>query len=389
MLYLIFWLSLFLLVYIYVGYPLLVSLLASTLPASQPTPDSSSDENLPFVSILIAAYNEAADIEATLANKQALDYPSDRIEVLVISDESEDGTDAIVQRFSTRSAIPVRLSRQSPRQGKTAGLNRLVPEAKGDILLFSDANSHWDRQAVRYLVGCFEDPSIGYVTGKMVYVNDDGSLVGDGCSAYMKYENWLREKETELGSIVGVDGGIDAMRKKLYQPLRADQLPDFVQPLKVIEQGYRVVYEPRALLQEAALDDGSSEFSMRVRVGLRAMWALKDMRHLMNPFTYGIFAIQLISHKLLRYAAFLPLATFSFAALLLAGRGGLYSLAFMGTVVLYVLAWIGHTKAQGNQATSVILTVPYYFLLLNYASLKAAISFLKGEKKVVWNPRKG
>ncbi|MEP3824817.1 MAG: glycosyltransferase family 2 protein [Marinobacter sp.] len=389
MLYLIFWLSLFLLVYVYVGYPLVVTVLANTMPTVQPAAVSSGDENLPFVSILIAAYNEAADIEATLANKQELDYPSDRIEVLVISDESEDGTDDIVRRFSAQASIPVRLYRQCPRQGKTAGLNTLVPEAKGSILLFSDANSHWDRQAVRYLVGCFEDPSIGYVTGKMVYVNDDGSLVGDGCSAYMKYENWLREKETELGSIVGVDGGIDAMRKKLYQPLRADQLPDFVQPLKVIEQGYRVVYEPRALLQEAALDDGSSEFSMRVRVSLRAMGALKDMRHLMNPFTYGIFAIQLISHKLLRYAAFLPLATFTLAALFLAGRGGLYSLAFMGTVVLYVLAWIGHTKTQGNQASSVILTVPYYFLLLNYASLKAAISFLKGEKKVVWNPRKG
>ncbi|WP_417522099.1 glycosyltransferase family 2 protein [Marinobacter sp.] len=389
MLYLIFWLSLFLLVYIYVGYPFLVTVLANTLPALRPTAESRSDENLPFVSILIAAYNEAADIEATLANKLELDYPSDRIEILVISDESDDGTDDIVQRFGAQSAIPVRLFRQSPRQGKTAGLNTLVPEAKGSILLFSDANSHWDRQAVRHLVTCFDDPNIGYVTGKMVYVNDDGSLVGDGCSAYMKYENWLREKETELGSIVGVDGGIDAMRKDLYQPLRADQLPDFVQPLKVIEQGYRVVYQPLALLQESALDDGGSEFSMRVRVSLRAMWALKDMRHLMNPFTYGIFAVQLVSHKLLRYAAFLPLVTFSLAALLLAGRGGIYSLAFMGAVALYVLAWIGHSKVRDDQATSVFLTVPYYFMLLNLAALKSAIAFLKGEKKVIWNPRKG
>ncbi|WP_323750777.1 glycosyltransferase family 2 protein [Marinobacter sp.] len=389
MLYLIFWFSLVLLVYVYIGYPVLVALLARTSSTQTQSAVTGSDENLPFVSILITAYNESADIEATLANKQALDYSSDRIEVLVISDESDDGTDEIVQRFSDQSAIPIRLFRQSPRQGKTAGLNTLVREAKGSILLFSDANSQWDSQTARQLVSCFDDPNVGYVTGKMVYINNDGSLVGDGCSAYMKYENWLREKETAIGSIVGVDGGIDAMRKDLYQPLRADQLPDFVQPLKVIEQGHRVVYEPRALLKEAALDDSGSEFSMRVRVSLRAMWALKDMRHLMNPFTFGVFAVQLMSHKLLRYAAFMPLATFSLAALLLAGRGGIYALAFVGLVALYLLAWMGHIKSKDGNATPVFFTVPYYFMLLNIASFKAASAFLKGEKKVVWNPRKG
>lgn len=389
MLHFIFWFSLLLLAYIYVGYPLLVSLLANIAPAPRLARTDSSDKQLPFISILIAAYNEAEDIEATLANKQALDYPLDKIEVLVISDESEDGTDDVVRRFSARSSIPIRLFRQTPRQGKTAGLNTLVPEAKGTILLFSDANSQWESQAARHLVGCFADLNVGYVTGKMVYVNNDGSLVGDGCSAYMKYENWLREKETELGSIVGVDGGIDAMRKDLYRPLRADQLPDFVQPLNVVEQGYRVVYQPRALLKEAALNDGDSEFSMRVRVSLRALWALRDMRHLMNPLTYGVFALQLVSHKLLRYAAFLPLISFTLAALFLSGRGGIYSLAFLGTLAFYILAWGGHTKTQGDRATSVFLTVPYYFMLLNIASLKAAIAFLKGEKKVVWNPRKG
>ncbi|MBZ0333695.1 glycosyltransferase family 2 protein [Marinobacter sp. AL4B] len=389
MLYLIFWISLVLLLYIYIGYPMLASLMASiSSPQRQPVKNS-GDDDLPFVSILIAAYNEAPDIEVTLANKQALDYPSDKIEVLVISDESEDGTDKIVQRFSAHSAIPVRLFRQSPRQGKTAGLNTLVPKAKGSILLFSDANSQWDKQAARHLVNCFEGTNVGYATGKMVYVNGDGSLVGDGCSAYMKYENWLREQETAIGSIVGVDGGIDAMRKDLYQPLRADQLPDFVQPLKVIEQGYRVVYEPQALLKEAALDDSGSEFSMRVRVSLRAMWALRDMRHLMNPFTYGVFAVQLISHKLLRYAAFLPLASVSVAAMLLAARGGIYALAFVGLVALYVLAWLGQYKAKDGNPNSVFITVPYYFMLLNFASLKAAVAFLKGERKVVWNPRKG
>lgn len=380
-----FWLSLLLLFYIYFGYPLMTRVVASLWPR----PVNPDAEYKPKVSILIAAYNEAKDIESTLQNKLALDYPSSKLEILVISDESDDGTDDIIERVASDSRFPIRLFRQVPRQGKTAGLNTLVPETTGDILLFSDANSQWDAQAVGKLCSNFADPGVGYVTGKMVYVNDDGSLVGDGCSAYMKYENWLREQETRLGSVVGVDGGIDAMRKTLYQPLNADQLPDFVQPLKVAEQGYRVVYEPGALLKEEALNDSDSEFSMRVRVSLRALWALKDMRHLMNPLRDPVFAWQLISHKLLRYTAFVPLATLALSTLLLAPARGIYTLAFIGLVIFLALAWTGHKREGEGQPLSVIYSIPYYFMLLNIASYKATAAFLKGEKKVIWNPRKG
>lgn len=385
MLYALFWMSLILLVYIYAGYPLLVRLAARLAPELV----RAHDGETPRVSVLIAAFNEAADIEATLRNKLAQNYPADRLELLVISDDSDDGTDDIVRNVAAGSAIPVRLFRQVPRQGKTAGLNTLVPEASGDILLFSDANSQWDPDAIRYLVSNFADPEVGYVTGKMVYVNDAGNLVGDGCSAYMKYENWLREQETRTGSIIGVDGGIDAMRKALYRPLNPDQLPDFVQPLKVVEQGYRVVYEPRALLKEPALSDSTSEFSMRVRVSLRALWALKDMAALMNPLRHGFFALQLISHKLLRYLAFIPLATFTLATLLLMPRGGIYPLAFLGLVALYGLAWIGSKNESAGRNFGPLYSVPYYFLLLNVASLKAVLAFLRGEKRVVWKPRGG
>ncbi|SFM70209.1 glycosyltransferase family 2 protein [Marinobacter pelagius] len=380
-----FWLSLLLLFYIYFGYPLLVKAMASLCSMAIRV----GADHQPRVSILIAAYNEAKDIEATLRNKVDLDYPADKLEVLVISDESDDGTDDIVQRVAAESRIPIRLFRQEPRQGKTSGLNTLVPEAAGDIILFSDANSQWDIRAVSKLCRNFADADVGYVTGKMVYVNKDGSLVGDGCSAYMKYENWLRKQETRIGSVVGVDGGIDAMRKSLYQLLKADQLPDFVQPLKVVEQGYRVVYEPEALLKEEALSDSNSEFSMRVRVSLRALWALKDMKHLMNPLRDPVFAWQLVSHKLLRYIAFVPLVTLALSTLLLARSHGIYMLAFLSLIVFVGLAWTGHKREGQGQPLSVIYSIPYYFLLLNIASYKAVGAFLKGEKKVIWNPRKG
>jgi cellulose synthase/poly-beta-1,6-N-acetylglucosamine synthase-like glycosyltransferase len=381
----IFWFSFFLLFYIYFGYPLAVKALA----AVRSRPINKSEDHQPKVSILVAAYNEAKDIEATLRNKIALDYPADQMEILVISDESEDGTDQIVERVAEESPVTVRLFRQVPRQGKTSGLNTLSQHAQGEILLFSDANSQWDTSTVSRLVRNFNDPNVGYVTGKMIYVHQDGSLVGDGCSAYMKYENWLRCQETRLGSVVGVDGGIDAMRKALYKPLRPDQLPDFVQPLKVVEQGYRVVYEPEALLKEDALTDGSSEFSMRVRVSLRALWALKDMRHLMNPTRDGFFAWQMISHKLLRYMAFIPMTTLAFSALYLAPRTGTYTLAALGYVGFVLLAWQGRKKEKEGESLAAIYSIPYYFILLNFASYKAFVAFLRGEKKVIWNPRKG
>ncbi|MDX1754880.1 MAG: glycosyltransferase family 2 protein [Marinobacter sp.] len=382
---LLFWLSLILLFYIYLGYPLLVRILALYYGC----PIRQADSFAPSVSILIAAYNEAQDIRSTLENKLAQDYPKDRLEILVVSDESDDGTDGIVKELAVDSEVPIKLVRQEPRQGKTAGLNALVPQAAGDILLFSDANSEWDVSAVKRLVRNFSDPDVGYVTGKMIYVNPDGSLVGDGCSAYMKFENWLRTQETAIGSVVGVDGGIDGMRRSLYQPLRADQLPDFVQPLKVVEQGFRVVYEDDALLREHALSEGQSEFKMRVRVSLRALWALKDMRHLMNPLRYGFFSLQLVSHKLLRYLAFIPLFLMTVSGLLLVGHGRFYGLAVLGLLLFYGLSWVGLRNEKNNVASPVFCAIPYYFMLLNIASFKACLAFARGEKKVTWTPRKG
>ena len=378
-----FWLSLMLLGFVYLGYPAIIALFSLV-----PKVVTKRDDYRPTVSILIPAHNEATVIEDTLRNKLALSYPTDRLEILVVSDDSDDGTDAIVEKLAAESAIPIRLHRQSPRQGKTAGINTLATMASGEILAFADANSNWAPDALEKLVCNFADPEVGYVTGKMVYTTADGSLIGDGCSTYMRYENWLREKETAMGSVVGVDGGIDAMRRSLYQALSPDQLPDFVQPLKVVEQRSRVVYEPEALLKEPALQDADSEFSMRVRVTLRALWALKDMAHLMNPRRNALFAFQLISHKMLRYLAFIPLLLLVLTNLVLLNDGALYVLTAIGQVAFYMLAFQGHRGAVQDDAP-VWRTVPYYFTLLNLACARAALDFWRGERKVTWTPRKG
>lgn len=342
---------------------------------------------LPRLSVVIAAYNESHHIAATIRNKLNQEYPADLLDVTVVSDGSTDETDAIVRRLSGEDSR-VRLLRQDPRQGKTSALNQAVPVASGDIVVFSDANSLYAPDALRQLVKKFVDPRVGYTSGQMKYVNPDGSLVGDGCTAYMHYENFLRAAETRIGSVVGVDGGIDAVRRSLYRPMRADQLPDFVLPLDVVGQGYRVVFEPDAVLHEDALSGGASEYRMRVRVALRAFWALWDKRELLNPLRSGLFAWQLLSHKVLRYLAFLPLAIAACLNWLLLDAGVVYQLAAAGQVVFAAMVLL----ASRGVRSIVGIELPVYcqyFSLLNWASAVAFLKFLRGEKKVLWQPRQG
>lgn len=377
---LLFWLSALLIIYIYIGYPILLRYLPQRPPLKSPELNE-----LPTVTILIPAFNEAAVIGQTIQNKLSQDYPADRLEIVVISDESEDATDDIVKEIAAQNSR-VRLVRQVPRQGKTSGLNLAMPLANGEIIIFSDANSHYQPDAVRQLVNCFNDPEVGYVTGKMVYVNEEGNVIGDGCSAYMKYENHLRSLEANVSSVVGVDGGIDAIRKSLYQPMNADQLPDFVLPLKVITQGKRVIYCETALLNEESLSSSQSEFRMRVRVSLRAYWAMWDMKHLFNPFKYGLFSLQITSHKLLRYLAFIPLFLALVSNGLITGEGWLYQLTFLTQIIFYsVAAFVSLNDGTQNRWLALV----NYFCLINIAAAMAFIKFVKREKIVMWKPRVG
>jgi cellulose synthase/poly-beta-1,6-N-acetylglucosamine synthase-like glycosyltransferase len=377
---LLFWLSGLLIIYIYVGYPLILRYLPKRTAITQ-----AAINELPKVTVIIPAYNEAAVVQKTITNKLQQDYPAEKLEVLVVSDESEDDTDALVQQIATQDPR-VHLIRQVPRQGKTSGLNLAIPQATGEIIIFSDANSHYQPDAISKLVECFTDPEVGYVTGKMVYVNEEGNVIGDGCSAYMKYENHLRSLESQVSSVVGVDGGIDAIRKSLYQPMNADQLPDFVLPLKVVTQGKRVVYCEGALLNEESLSNSQSEFRMRVRVSLRAYWAMWDMKHLFNPFKYGLFSLQITSHKLLRYLAFIPLFLVLVSNGLITGEGWFYQLTFITQVVFYSLAaFVSLNDGTKNKW----LAFANYFCLINIAAAMAFFKFIKREKIVIWKPRVG
>jgi cellulose synthase/poly-beta-1,6-N-acetylglucosamine synthase-like glycosyltransferase len=380
-----FWVCVIAGLYPYAGYPLVVALLGKVFRR-----DVRTSKHLPRVTVVISAYNERKHIEATVLNKLSQDYPAELLDVIVASDSSTDGTDEILAALSRDNARLTYL-RQEPRRGKTAALNQLVTRAQGEIIVFADANSIYRPDAIRLLIENFADPKVGYVSGRMLYVNPDGSYIGDGCSAYMRYENWLRAQETRVGSVVGVDGGVDSVRKALYRPMRDDQLPDFVLPLTVVEQGYRTVYEPRAVLTEDTLTTQDAEYRMRVRVALRAFWALWDKRVLLDPLRFPLFSWQLWSHKALRYLSFVPLAMACLLGVVLALPGGvlsssasLYSVLLVLQVLFWIAVWLG---ARGVNSQGARLA--YYFALLNAASAVAFVRFLRGQKQVLWQPRTG
>jgi len=376
----VFIICIFTLFYVYLGYPLAVVVCSMFM-------EKKIEKYIhePVITILIAAYNEEVHIGATIQNKLELDYPKDKLEIIVISDGSTDGTDEIAQRFENQG---VRLIRQEPRKGKTAALNLAVPHAGGEIIAFSDANSIYASDALKKMARNFKNPDVGYVTGKMIYINSNGSSLGDGCSAYMKYENLLRAYETKIGSTVGVNGGVDIVRKELYKTMRDDQLPDLILPLMVIEQGYRVIYEPDAIVMESSLDKTHDEYKMRVRVTLRALWALYDMRKLLNIVQFKLFAWQVLTHKFLRYLGFIFLIGLYVSNVFLVSKAAFWGFIYVLQHLFYALVLLVHTRTKKQKSVG-LLYIPYYFVLLNIAAAHAFMKFLRGQRQVTWTPRAG
>ena len=216
----------------------------------------------PSVSLVISAYNEQDIIREKIENALQLNYPREQLEVMVISDASDDQTDEIVQQYADQN---VRLFRQDQRLGKSAGLTQFCPQSAGDILVFTDANSMFQADAISNLVRHFDNPKIGYTVGKQLYDNTEGASA-DSENIYWSIELKLKEWESRLSSVVGADGAIYALRKELFEPLAAEDINDFLLPLKVVVQGYRGIFEPEAICYEEAAPDFNGEFRRKYRI---------------------------------------------------------------------------------------------------------------------------
>jgi cellulose synthase/poly-beta-1,6-N-acetylglucosamine synthase-like glycosyltransferase len=334
----------------------------------------------PLVTLLISAYNEAPVIAQKLENTLALDYPRERLQIVVISDASSDETDAIVRTFAARG---IELLRMNARGGKTLGLNAAVARARSDVIVFSDANAMYVPAALRSLVRNFADPTVGAVTGQQRYVQEGAGQSAASESLYWRYESAIKRLESAVGSVVGGDGAIYALRRELYRPMGSADLSDFVNPLGVVALGYRNVYEPEAVCVEHGGETFEKEFRRKVRIVNRAWRALLGLRGLMNPFRFGVVALQLIVHKLIRWLVpvFMLLALASSIYLALASQ--FFRIVLAAQLLFYALALIGWLRSNAARLSR-IFYVPYYFCLVNLASLVGIMDNYRGKTYATW-----
>ncbi|HEX8148586.1 MAG TPA: glycosyltransferase family 2 protein [Pyrinomonadaceae bacterium] len=381
MLEIILWLSVALCVYVYAGYPALLWALARV--AGRPP---RKGEVTPAVSVVIAAHNEERQIAAKLDNTLALDYPVGRLEVVVASDGSTDATGEIVARYAARGVRLLPLARC----GKMRALNQAVALASGEVVVFTDANAELEPRALRELLAPFADASVGGVCGNQKYGRAEGDSAGAGENLYWTYDKYLKHLETQVGSTVAADGSIYALRRELYVQIEdGAQADDFAVSARVVTEGRRrLVYEPAAVSYEPPPAKSDMEFRRKVRVANHCMRAILNLRGGLNPFRTGLYAFEMWSHKVLRYAVPLfCLAAFA-ANAPLAGVSLFYLALFAGQVLFYALALAGYALRRTRRGRSKVLYVPFYFCLANAAALFAVFSLLRGERITVWQPQR-
>lgn len=370
-----FFLSLAALVYVYVGYPLIVYLVGRIRPKGVARGDFE-----PKVTVLITAYNEEAAIAAKIANTLEIDYPKEKLEVIVASDGSTDRTDEIARSFAN-----VRVFRQEGRVGKTFTQNKAIEQATGEIILFSDATTDYRPNVLRELLPNFADPSVGCVAGKLVYVDDSSSNVGAGAQSYWNYETFLKEAESRACSLIGASGCLYAVRRSAYREMYPEACSDFLICTVVFAQGLRSVYEPNAVCFEQTNRRTDKEMKMRVRVISQTFTDLWRNRSMLNPIRSGFYAVQLISHKLLRYAVPVFLAGALVSSAALAPGDAFFKLAFLAQAVFYAAAAVGYLLERAGVRIGP-LAIPHYFVLANLASVLGFYKFLRGERYATWEP---
>lgn len=370
----IFWILILLIVYTYFGYALLIPIIGLFVKRPVDRRDIT-----PRVTFLITAYNEEKNIRKKLTEVLALDYPREQLEVMVASDGSTDRTDDIVREFSGQGVV---LKRVEGRVGKTATQNEAVKAATGDVIIFSDATTVYEKDAIRMLVRNYNDPEVGAVSGRYEYVNPTGAPVGTGSILFWKYENFIKSMQTRIRTISGCCGCIYSVRKAAYVPLPGDIISDLVEPLMVIRRGYRVVFEQEAIAYEETTEKSHEEFRMRIRVITRAMRGILFARGLLNPFRFPFVSFQLISHKVLRWLIpFFLIGLLAANAFLLDRQ--FYVIIFALQVAFYLLALAGLAADRMGKKFKPA-AVPLYFCIVNTASLIAFFKTLAGQKMVTW-----
>jgi cellulose synthase/poly-beta-1,6-N-acetylglucosamine synthase-like glycosyltransferase len=348
--------------YHYVGYPLTLALIAYWRRAQAVRPGV----HTPRVSLIISAYNEETVLRGKLENMLGLDYPRDRIETIVASDGSTDATTAIAREFASRGVV---LHAYADNRGKNAALNDTVPQATGEIIVFTDANGMYRPDAVRKLVAYFAEPSVGCVCGELIYVNYSNNAVAEGYGAYWRFDQWQKRLESRLRTLLGANGSIFAIRRELYSPLVNTVCNDMVTPIMIAAAGHDVVYAPDAVSTEAGSADLGDELRRRPRIIARGILGVRSVWGQVMRSGRWLLAWELFWRKRVRYA--MP-----FLFLLLLGSSAAlpapWNLLFVAQLAVYAAGPVAILLPQGRLRR--ILTPALYF---GVGTLAASLAWAK------------
>ncbi|MFN8187969.1 MAG: glycosyltransferase family 2 protein [Gaiellales bacterium] len=379
----VFWSAVGLIAYTYLGFPLLVL----ARGALRPRPVAVGDGE-PRISVLVAAHDEALSIGRKLENLLGLDYPADRLEIVVASDGSGDGTDAIVRELAgAQHGRQIHLL-SLPRQGKAPALTAAAEVAEGDVLVFSDANSMFAPDALRKLVGPFADPSVGGVAGDQRYLSGAGDGSAAGERSYWSLDRALKVAESRGGNVISATGAIYAIRRELFRPVLPGVTDDFYTSTGVIAQGRRLVFAADAAAYEPVAPSSGIEFGRKVRVITRGLRGVLARRQLLDPFRHGFYAVQLVSHKVLRRLMFVPLAAMLATSALLWSDGPFWVALTSAQAALYGAGLAGIALGGTRVGRSKLLALPAFFCLANAACAAAVWNIARGRRIELWQPER-
>lgn len=377
-----FWACLAIVVYTYVGYAALLWLAVRLKRLLNPNASSLATDFEPFVTMIIAAWNEEAFIKQKIENTLALDYPAEKLQLVVVSDGSTDRTPEIARSFSQVTVL-----HQPARNGKTAAMNRAVEVAAGEVVVFSDANALLNSAALRNITRHFANPHVGCVAGEKRIVQQaamEAAEAGEGL--YWRYESALKKLDSELATTVGAAGELFALRTALYRPMPANTiLDDFMLSLTTVLEGYKIAYEPNAYAMEHASANTSEEMKRKIRISAGGLQSIVRLAPLANPFRFGVVSWQYLSHRVFRWTA-APLALgllLPLGAWLAFTQGGFYALAGLAQLAFYFAAVAGYLLER-KQLRFKALFVPWYFTMMNAAVWLGLARFVRGKQSVRW-----
>jgi glycosyltransferase involved in cell wall biosynthesis len=362
--------------YSYFLYPLILKLIPARPVIS---PEIIDDNKLPVLSLIITAHNEESRIRDKLENTLLIDYPSEALEIIVASDCSTDTTDDIVKSFEEKG---VRLVRANERKGKEYAQLCAIRASKGEILVFSDVATQIPAEALRLLAGRFAEKQVGAISSEDEFISNDGRVVGEG--AYVKYEMWLRRLESARAGLVGLSGSFFAARHEVCEEWDISSPSDFNTGLNCAKKGMVAITSPDIVGRYKDVKNPGLEYRRKIRTVIRGLTAITRHPEVLNPFNMGMFAFQVWSHKIMRWAVPWFMLAFAVTTLLLQGQGVIYTLALVVQLVFYALALAGWLSTWLRK--NAIIKIVFFFVQTNLALAHAILMFLLGKRMTVWTP---